>query len=210
MGVLLDILLFLVFIVVPVASLCMQTIPARLDNVTFRDTAPANAWFLVGQYAEGTFEQRFGYPTGYFYVDGKRSNQPERLLMREVQPAGAITDGCAFQIGSVGAGGLVEGGCLEGCLVFMAVGCIGAPFFLVSIMDRFFRLMLRSRVDVRFSQSGPDTIASLAFYGPSGYALRRRYAQAFAPPELPADLTLLPVPARDPAPADPRPEGSAA
>ena len=68
MGAIFDILLVLVFIILPVAALCMQTIPVRLGDVTFHDTELDYAWTLVAQYAEGTFEQRFGYPTGYFYV----------------------------------------------------------------------------------------------------------------------------------------------
>jgi hypothetical protein len=205
MAVLLDLLLVLIFVVVPVAAICMQNIPARLADVTFRDTAPGNAWHLVGQYAEGTFEQRFGYPTGYFQVDDKGTKQAERLVMREAQPAGAITDGCALQVGALGLSGF-EDGITTGCLMFMAVAFVGAPFFIVSTLDRFFRFALRSRVDVRFTRSGPDTIASFAFYGPGGYALRSRYAQAFAKPELPTALTEIPVQMRGQAPAglDPR------
>src|ERR1700685_771386 len=66
--VVLDILLFLAFVALPVAALCMQTIPMRLTGVTFHDTDLPHAWELVIAYAEGTFEQRFGYPTGYFAV----------------------------------------------------------------------------------------------------------------------------------------------
>jgi hypothetical protein len=186
-AVLLNIMLFLFFIVIPVAALFMQTIPLRLGDVTFHDTDPAHAWVLVGQYAEGTFEQRFGYPTGYFYLDEKRSNEPTRILMREAQPAGAITDGCSMQLSSMSLSGF-EGGCGAGCMGFFAIGIIGAPFFLVSAFDRFFRLILRSRVDVSLKAAGPDTVASFAFYGPGGYSLRRRYAQVFEKPTLPATL----------------------
>lgn len=209
MAVLLNILLVIIFVLVPIAALCLQNIPARLADVTFRDTAPANALRLVGQYAEGTFEQRFGYPTGYFYVDDKRTREPERLVMREAQPAGAITDGCALQVGALGMSGF-EDGVATGCLLMMAVGFIGAPFFIVSALDRFFRFALRSRVDVRFAPSGPDTVVSFAFYGPGGYALRSRYAQAFAKPELPAALTEVPAQMRAQAPASPSSEGAVA
>lgn len=209
MGVILDILLILILVVVPIAAVCMQNIPARLADVTFHDTAPDNAWRLVGQYAEGTFEQRFGYPTGYFYVDDKRTKHPERLVMREAQPAGAVTDGCALQVGALGLSGF-EDGVAAGCLMFMTVAFIGAPFFIVSALDRFFRFALRSRVDVQFTPSGPDTIASFAFYGPGGYSLRSRYAQAFAKPELPTALTQIPVQMRAHAPADPDVEGNVA
>jgi hypothetical protein len=187
-GIVFNILLVLIFIVLPVAALCMQTIPVRLDDVTFRDTRPDYAWVLVAQYAEGTFEQRFGYPTGYFYVDDKRSTQPTRVLLKEFQPSGAITDGCSAQLGSVSLSGF-EGGCTAGCIGICLVALIGAPFFLVSILDRFFRLMLRSRVDVKLTVSGADTVASFAFYGPGGYSLRRRYAQVFEKPALPAILS---------------------
>jgi hypothetical protein len=193
---LLDVLLFIAFIAVPGAALCMQAIPLRLANVTFHDTDAAHAWMLVGQYAEGTFEQRFGYPTGYFYLDQKRSQQPARLLMREAQPAGAITDGCSMQLSAAGLSGFGEG-CGAGCMTFFVVAIIGAPFFLVSALDRFFRLILRSRVDVRLEKSGRDAVASFAFYGPGGYSLRRRYAQVFEKPTLPATLAIGTAPSAD-------------
>ena len=192
MGAFFTVLLILVFVVVPIAALCMQTIPVRLPGVRFRDTDPQHAWALVLQYAEGTFEQRFGYPTGYYYVDEKRSSQPSKIVMREFQPAGAITDGCTAQLGALGLSGFDEG-CGPGCLMAAVVAIVGAPFFLVSFMDRFFRLMLRSRVDITLQAAGPDTVAELAFYGPGGYSLRTRYAQAFAPPVLPAVLTASPA-----------------
>jgi hypothetical protein len=186
--VLFNILLFLVFIVVPIAALCMQTIPARLGDITFRDTKPDYAWGLVAQYAQGTFEQRFGYPTGYFYVDDKRSQQPSKVVLKEFQPSGAITDGCSAQLSALSLSGFEEG-CTAGCMTVFVVGFIGAPFFLVSTFDRFFRFMLRSRVEVQLGSKGPDTVASFAFYGPGGYSLRRRYAQVFEKPALPVTLS---------------------
>ena len=110
-------------------------------------------------------------------------------MIKESQPSGAITDGCSAQLSSVSLSGF-EGGCAAGCIGVCLIAFIGAPFFLVSIFDRFFRLMLRSRVDVRLTASGPDTVASFAFYGPGGYSLRRRYAQVFDKPMLPAVLSV--------------------
>jgi hypothetical protein len=192
----LDFLLIVVFVLVPIAAICTQVIPMRLDGVTFRDTDLPHAWLLVAQYAEGTFEQRFGYPTGYFFFDAKRSQEPSRILMREAQPAGAITDGCSAQLSAMSLSGF-EGGCASGCIGIMLIGFIGAPFFFVSIFDRFFRLVLRSRVDVSLVASGNDVKASFSFYGPGGYSLRRRYAQVFEKPALPAilEVTAAPAPA---------------
>ncbi len=116
------------FIIVPAAGISTQLIPMRMQDVTFRGTSPAISWEIVGQYAFGTFEQRFGYPTGYFYPDEKLSAKGARLLMKEAQPAGAVTDGCSMQIGSLGAAGL-EAGCLGGCLWVWAISLIGLPLF---------------------------------------------------------------------------------
>jgi hypothetical protein len=109
--------------------------------------------------------------------------------MREAQPAGAITDGCSMQLGAFSLTGFEEG-CAAGCFTFFAVAFIGAPFFFVSMFDRFFRLILRSRVDVHLEAAGRDSVASFAFYGPGGYSLRRRYVQVFEKPTLPASLGL--------------------
>ncbi len=83
-----------------------------------------------------------------------------------------------------------EAGCGPGCMMLFVVAFIGAPFLLVSTFDRFFRLILRSRVDVQLTSSGRDTIASFAFHGPGGYSLRHRYAQVFEKPTLPATLDI--------------------
>lgn len=174
------------FVVVPLAGLATRVIPMRLEGVTFRDTAGPVAWQLVHQYAIGTFEQRFGYPTGYFNPDDKQSQQGKRLIMREMQPTGAITDGCSASLGAVGAAGADAG--MIGCLWVMMIFTIGSPFFIVSFLDRFCRVLLRSKIEVTFTQSGADTIASFSFYGPSGYVLKNRYAQAFARPQLPPTL----------------------
>lgn len=124
--------------------------------------------------------------------------------MREYQPTGAITDGCSAQLGAASLSGF-EGGCLSGCLGIMLIAFIGAPFFLVSACDRFFRLVLRSRVDVSMAASGPDTVASFAFHGPGGYSLRRRYARTFEKPVLPASFGL--DVAAEGQPGDPPPGG---
>lgn len=97
-----------------------------------------------------------------------------------------------MQLGAFSLSGLDEG-CGAGCLMFCLVAVIAAPFWGISVLDRFFRFMLRSRVDVQLQASGRDTVASFAFYGPGGYSLRRRYAQVFAKPELPAELTIEPA-----------------
>src|SRR5215472_154926 len=186
-GVFFNFLLILVFIVLPIGAICTQVIPMRLGEVVFHDTDMEHAFDLIVQYAQGTFEQRFGYPTGYFYVDEKRSPEPARILVREAQPAGAITDGCSMELSAMSLSGF-EGGCASGCIGAMAIGCIGAPFFLVSAFDRFFRLVLRSRVDIQLQEAGRDTVAQFAFYGLGGYSLRRRYAQVFEKPALPAAL----------------------
>ncbi len=182
-----DFVLILLFIVVPAAAICTQIIPVRLGEVRFRDSDLPHSWELVAQYAEGTFEQRFGYPTGYFYVDQKRSQAPSRILMREAQPAGVITDGCSMQLSAMSLGGF-DAGCGAGCIGFFMIATIGAPFFIVSGLDRFFRLVLRSRVDIELKQAGSDVVASFSFYGPGGYSLRTRYAQVFEKPVLPASL----------------------
>jgi hypothetical protein len=206
-------IVILFLLVLPVIAICLQVIPRRLAGVTFRDTDPDHAWVLIAQYAEGTFEQRFGYPTGYFYVDEEKSRRPSRILVREAQPSGAVTDGCAAQLGSASLAGF-DAGCMAGCLGFFVVVMLGAPFFLVSFFDRFYRLILRSRIDVALRSSGPDTVADLSFYGPGGYSMLSRYAQVFHKPVLPPSL--LPQPAVAAADAPPPttpvlpPEGSPA
>jgi hypothetical protein len=187
LGVFISLILILFLLILPVIAIGLQLIPRKLAGVTFRETAPDNAWLQIAQYAQGTFEQRFGYPTGYFYVDEKRSSRPSRILVREAQPSGTVTDGCAFQLGSVSMSGF-DAGCGAGCLTFAAVALLGAPFFLVSFFDRFYRLLLRSRINVTLDTSGSDTVAEFSFFGPGGYSMLRRYAQVFHKPVLPASL----------------------
>lgn len=198
-----DFLLVLLFVVVPVGAVCTQVVPAHLGEVRFRDTDLPHSWALVAQYAQGTFEQRFGYPTGYFYVDDKRSQEPVKILMREAQPAGVITDGCSMQLSAMSLSGF-DAGCAAGCIGLFMIATIGAPFFIVSALDRFYRLVLRSRVDIELRQAGPDVIASFSFYGPGGYLLRSRYSQVFEKPVLPTSLSAAPAATVAQRPTQPR------
>jgi len=202
LGTLIDIVLVLLFIVLPIAALATRSIPLRLTDVTFRDTDRQHAFFLVAQFAEGTFEQRFGYPSGYFILDEKRTDAPRRILAVEAQPSGTVTDGCALEAGSMGLSGFEEG-IGAGCLMAFVVYIVASPFILISAADRFFRFVLRSRVDAEFEQRGPDTVATISFYGPSGYSLRKRYEAALSEPVLPADFATL----VSPAPSEAHPQG---
>lgn len=212
------------FVVVPVAALGVKFWPMRLEDVVFRDTDPNHAWFLVAQYAEGTFEQRFGYPSGYFALDEKRSIQPARVLVKEAQPAGSVTDGAAVNLGALSTSGFEEG-FGPGCLMFVAVTFIAAPFILISVLDRVYRFLFRSRVDAAIIQEGRDCRVRFSFFGPSGYSMRSRYELAFATPVLPPQFQVAysapqaarpveppaPAPAAPPAPAPaPQPTAQAA
>ena len=187
---LLQLFAVVVFLVLPTVALSAKFIPAKLSNVRFSETDPSHAWALVAQFAEGTCEQRFGYPSGYFSIDSKRAEHGKRLVMQENQPAGAVTDGCAFSIGAMSFAGFEEG-IGVGCIMFFVVALCAAPFVVVSAADRFFRNVLRSRIDVAVRAHGPDALVDFRFFGPGGYAMRNRYARAFAPPELPPQFILV-------------------
>jgi hypothetical protein len=188
---LLQLLAVVVFLVLPAVALTAKIVPAKLSAVRFSETDPTHAWALVAQFAEGTCEQRFGYPSGYFSIDSKRTEQGRRLVMQENQPSGAVTDGCAFSMGSMSFAGFDEGFGV-GCMMFFVVAICAAPFIAVSAADRFFRNVLRSRIDVAVRAEGPDALVDFRFFGPGGYAMRNRYARAFAPPELPLQFTVVP------------------
>lgn len=181
----------------------------RLPQVIFHDTSPSYAWELVAQYAEGTFEQRFGYPSGYFFIEKARTMQPDRLSMKEMQPVGAITDGCASSVGGFSNGALKSGCAPVGCVVAVIGICCGLPFFIASALDRFCRAVLCSRVDVRFTASAADTVVSFTFYGPSAWALRGRYAKAFDRPLLPPELAVAHYAPPPRVPGPPTPTGGA-
>lgn len=187
---LLQLLAVFTFLVLPAVALSAKFIPARLSGVRFSETDPSHAWALVAQFAEGTCEQRFGYPSGYFSIDSKRAEQGKRLVMQENQPAGAVTDGCAFSMGAMSFSGFEEG-LGVGCMMFFVVAVCAAPFIAVSAADRFFRIVLRSRIDVAVRADGNDALVDFRFFGPGGYAMRNRYARALAPPELPPQFTLV-------------------
>lgn len=187
---LLQVFAVLVFLVLPAVALSAKFFPARVSDVRFSSTDPTHAWAIVAQFAEGTCEQRFGYPSGYFSIDSKQADDGKRLVMRENQPAGAVTDGCAFSMGAMSFAGFEEG-LGVGCMMFFVVAICAAPFIAVSAADRLFRTVLRSRIDVVVRADGEDALVDFRFFGPGGYAMRNRYARAFAPPELPPQFTLV-------------------
>lgn len=173
-------------LVVAIAGFGCRVVARRIEPVTFRDTSPDYAGVLVAQFAEGTFENRFGFPTGFYHLDDKRTSRPERFVYVEAQPQGSITDGCAMNIGAAGSAGLGEG--VAGCVWFVGACIVAAPFVVVSVVDRLYRTLMRSRIQIDVKADGADSTVSLAFYGISGYLLMARYRAAFAPPELPEGL----------------------
>jgi hypothetical protein len=171
---------------VALGGLVCRLVARPLDDITFHDTAPDHAGFLVAQFAEGTYENRFGFPTGFFAIDEKKTDPPNRYLFVEAQPMGSVTDGCAAHIGAFGASGIGEGG--AGCLMVLVSAMMAAPFVAISFVDRLYRSMMRSKIQIDVRASGTDSIVSIAFYGIVGYLLRSRYAAAFAAPTLPEEL----------------------
>lgn len=193
-------LAILVFVLVPLATIVvlvagvgLRIFPSRIEAIRFQDVSPAYVYGLLGSYSDGTYDGRFGYPSGFFSHNEKKSAPGQRLVFDEAQPSGAVSDGCAAGItaGGIGAGADIGGfvGFFIAWLGFM----VALPFIIVSFLDRVYRKMLRSRVDVRLTKDGTDVVATFAFHGISGYFVKAKYTRAFAPPALP--LTVFGPPA---------------
>lgn len=174
-------------ILVAAIGLCCRFIPMTVDNVRFRDTDEAYAAHQIGQFAEGTYENRFGFPTGFFHLRDDKSQMPRRMVFQEAQPTGSVTDGCAVGIGSFGALGFDEG-CLIGMAWLFVTAIVALPFIIVSAVDRLYRKAMQSKVTIDLRSAGGDSVATMKFYGISGYLTKTRYEKAFRPPALPVDL----------------------
>lgn len=174
----------MVGLVVAGAGLLMRMIPVNLKNIRFADTDMEHAFYEVVGFSQGVYEGDLGFPSGFFYVDPEKTNEPSQIRIVEAEPSGSVADGCSEYIGSFAAAGL-DGGGLYGCFWFMAVAAIGSPFFIVSFLDRLYRFCLKSRIEVKLRQASSDSFADFAFYGASGYLVRKRYRLALSEPPKP-------------------------
>lgn len=183
MNALLTILLVLTGLVLGV-GIALRIRPAQLGGVEFRETSVEHARFLVSQYAAGTMDGRFGYPSGFFAVNDKKSVDPNVVVLQEAHPSGAVSDGCAASVTAMMPGSF-EAGCLGGAFMVAFLGVIASPFYAVSIFDRLCRSLLRSKVVVRLRTTDGNTAATFSFHGISGYLVMPKYRKAFAAPALP-------------------------
>ncbi len=196
-------LIFAIPTVVLITGLVMRMVPRRLEAVRFEDTTQEHAAMIVLSYAEGTYENRVGYPTGFYVFDEKSSSLPAKVVLKEAQPNGTVTDGCALGTSAIGAVGFEEG-CGTGCVTMMIAGIVAAPFYIISGLDRLYRTSLRSKVVVDLRPVDGDTIATVSLHGIGAFLMKERYQNVLHLPELPERLRApLPAPSTDTPPTEP-------
>ena len=180
-------LIIIIPLIVVVVGLVMRVVPLRIGDIRFRDTDKDHAATIALSYAEGTYENRLGYPTGFYVYDEKSSRMPDRIVLKEAQPMGTVTDGCAVGAASMGAIGF-EDGCGAGCVTTIFATIIAMPFVIVSFLDRMYRAALRSKVTFELRSDGADTVATLSLAGAGAYLMKSRYEKVFNLPELPESV----------------------
>lgn len=180
-------LIIIIPLVVVTVGVGMRMFPRKIGDVRFRDTDVTYAAGIALDYAEGTYENRLGYPTGFYVFDENKSQMPQRIVLREAQPMGTVTDGCAYEASSIGAVGFDEG-LGTGCITSLIAAAIATPFWIVSTLDRLYRNLLRSKVTFEFRADGADAVATLSLSGVGAYLMKPRYEKVFNPPELPESV----------------------
>jgi hypothetical protein len=170
-----------------VVGLVLLFVPAKVGDVRLAGVSPDHAYDLIAVFSNGTYDSRFGYPSGFFSLNERKSRPGQHLVYSEMQPSAAASDGCAREAGSLAFAGTGSGplGCV---MTFIAVSFIAGPFMIASFADRVCRNTLKSQISVSLAADGVDTVASFAFRGVSAYFVKDKFIRAFAEPVLPPGL----------------------
>lgn len=159
----------------------------------FAEVTPPHASGIVVSFLEGVSETKFGFPSGVFRINDKKSQADSCLTVRETQPGYSVTDGCAAASTVAGAGILADAdGCVEVLLGLVVVACITVPIWTLNLTEKAFRTLLESEVRADLEPiTDPDgTLVTIRLRGISAILLRSAYREALADPKLPDDIAI--------------------
>ena len=77
--------LFLLVVLPFVAAVGSRAVPRVLHNLRLSNTDAAHAADEFLSFAQGTYENEFGYPSGFFAYDDEATSYPEKVLLREAR-----------------------------------------------------------------------------------------------------------------------------
>jgi hypothetical protein len=168
--------------------------PLRMDDITLRGIDVERARDVVAMYLENVHDTRFGFPTGVFRIDERRST-PTKLVAREVNFGG----GTGFRIVRFGilipmelVAATADAGCFAAMAAFFIgcffVGIFILPIFCVAVVEFILRLLMRSEITTELEPVSADHDACRVRFtlrGLSAFGVRRELQQGLTRPVLP-------------------------
>jgi hypothetical protein len=176
-----------------VGGLVLRVWTFSLPPVLFAEVSPPYAAGIVSSFLEGVSETRFGFPSGVFRINPRKTIADSRITAAEMQPNYSVTDGCAAASTSAGAG-VISGadGCVEILIAIFIFAFILGPIFALNLTEKMFRKLLESEVRADLEPvSNPDgTMVTIRLRGVNALLMRSAYQQALSQPTLPEDIAI--------------------
>ena len=158
----------------------------------FAEVTLPHATSIVCSFLEGVSETKFGFPSGVFRVE-ERKTTVGRVTVTEMQPPYSVTDGCAAAGGSLGME-MISGadGCIEVLIAIFLLVVVLGPILILNVTEKIFRKLLQSEVRADLEEvTDPDgTLVTVRLRGVSAIFMKSAYQEALADPQLPDDIAV--------------------
>jgi hypothetical protein len=153
-----------------------------------RKVSPEAASRLVSEFIAGSYDGRFGYPSGCFEIE---SSDGHRIVAREFVARGShftdILKGMFMAV--LGVGDIF--GCIGGLIALVLAAFLAPLLLYAALAETLLKYLLRSRIVSSLQPSPDGTLVSFTLRGPVALLIGLRLERAFHAPVLPSRVALL-------------------
>lgn len=193
------------FVVVSQLTAFVVAIVARLwvrqtDPVLLRGAAPEKAYLIVADFLQSVDDDRFGFPTGVFAVDGERTSS-QQVVAQEIDFKGSSGFHLARLVVTLPlwvAGAAARVSWIAGLVAFFSAVVlalyVAVPILVLALTEIALRKLLRGRVVAKVAPAAggeEGSVVTFELRGLSGFAIEPQLKRAFQAPELPASMRHL-------------------
>jgi hypothetical protein len=160
----------------------------NLPPVLMRKVSPEAASRLVTEFIAGSYDGRFGYPSGCFEIESSDGHQ---IVAQEFVARGShFTDILKAMFVAVLSVGEIFG-CIGGLIALVLAAFLSPLLLYAALAETLLKYLLRSRI-VSSLRSSPDgTMVSFTLRGPVALLIGLRLERAFHAPVLPSRVAAL-------------------
>jgi hypothetical protein len=171
-----------------VAGLVFRVAQRNLPPVLMRKVSPEAASRLVTEFIAGSYDDRFGYPSGYFEIQSADGHQ---IVAQEFVARGShFTDILkGMFVAVLGVGEIF--GCIGGLIALVVAAFLAPVFIYAALAETLLKYLLRSRIVSSLQPSPDGTMVSFTLRGPVALLIGLRLERAFHAPVLPSRVAAL-------------------